>query len=376
MIYTSIEMRSECEKCGKPLMINGPLRKVPCKSCQKTLKIHPMSWKTLLEGLIEDIKNVKPGEGRQSHTFAADFQRDYTAIRENPCCFACSAPLKNIPSSLKGEKIIPCPKCSHENIAMEAPRWLKKVIPEISVLINASLLEDEGKSEKITARGKPIHFTCPACSGNLKLDGSSRLINCEYCGGDIYLPDDLWLIMHPVDTVQKWYIGFVRENGEIKNKKWDSDLLEAAYDEDDEMGIEALDKGADPNVADEDGRSALFLATATGAAELVEKLIETGADIDCADNYGTTAFNIASYNGNMEIVKALIKAGANLDHQNKIGITALNGAAKMGHGEIVKLLLKEGANPGLKNKEGQSPLDRAREDGHRDIVSLLKKYDS
>lgn len=53
---------------------------------------------------------------------------------------------------------------------------------------------------------RPVAFTCPLCAGVLRVDGSARVVTCEYCTGSIYLPDDLWHAFHPVHRVRTWYL--------------------------------------------------------------------------------------------------------------------------------------------------------------------------
>jgi|GEM_PF-524418 len=370
MKFVSIEIKTSCEKCGLPVMVNGPLQAILCTSCHHEKKISAMTWKSMLEDSLEDCKSLKKGEGMQSQTIAGDFNRSLTITNEFPLCYSCSKKLKNIPENITETVSIICFQCKANNTVVPASQWLSQMIPEIILTVNSQT--DEVDGEKDASTGKPVYFTCPACSGNLQVDGSSRLVTCKYCTADIYLPDDLWLRMHPVSTVKKWYIGYSDDAPSLKKKKLNSDLLEAAYDADDETGEELLSEGADPNVTDIDGRSALFLASATGAEKLVSLLLKKGAAINTVDNFGTSPLNIASYNGFTDIVKKLIKHGADVNSINNVGVTSLNAAAKTGQVAIVKLLLKEGADPEIANEDGKLPLDRARDEGHDEIVKLLK----
>lgn len=373
MIFASVEIKTECQKCGNPVMINGPVLKLLCNSCQNETEITAMTWKSILGDLVNEIRELKPGEGIESQTLAGSLNRNMTVMREKPACHSCGTLLQGIPDSIKEEATLYCPKCGSKNRLIPAPSWLTLLVPEAVLLVNA--LSDAPDGDKEIPAGKPVFFTCPGCAGNLKVDGTSRLVTCRYCSADIYLPDDLWLRMHPVETVKKWYIGFTTNSDSLKNEKLNAGLLEAAYDTDDDTGEELLNEGADPDITDHNGRSALFLAAATGARKLVRLLVEKGADIDRADSYGTTPLNIAAYNGNTNIVKTLLAENADVNIPNRLGVTALNAAAKTGQIEIVKLLLKKGADPLIPNEDGKRPLERAKEEGHKKIVALLKKYE-
>jgi ribosomal protein S27E len=376
MLYAAIELKTRCPKCDNPVMLNGPARKVVCPTCQNDIKIHPMEWKSVLEDIPGELKDVRMGEGTQSQTLMASFQRELKAVRQNPLCPSCETPLPQAGHRLANPKTLTCRSCGKPSTAAPPPRWLTKVVPEVEVLINASIdgSAPEGAGAPEVPAGTLIHFFCPNCKGNLKVDGSNRLITCEFCGASIYLPDDLWLRMHPVATVQTWYVGFgTGTSGGRKQAKLDSELLEAAYDGDSDMGIEALEKGANPNAVDDDGRTAVFFAAATGAPELVEELLGRGAEPDIPDNLGTTALNIASYNGYGDCVKVLLGHPVDIDHQNDVGTTSIYGASKMGHPEVVKMLLAEGADPDIPNEDGETPMQKAEEFGHDDVVKLLKK---
>ena len=87
----------------------------------------------------------------------------------------------------------------------------------------------------------------------------------------------------------------------------------------------------------------LLEAVKSNEIEEVKKLIKEGADVNVVDKNGATALHKASYWDHSEIVKMLIEAGANVNVVNKYGITALHLASLLGHSEIVKILKEAGA---------------------------------
>ena len=56
------------------------------------------------------------------------------------------------------------------------------------------------------------------------------------------------------------------------------------------------------------------------------------------DNEGKTALHVASLEGHSEAVKLLLEAGAEVDAEDDNGQTPLSWAAENGHSEAVKLL--------------------------------------
>jgi ankyrin repeat protein len=80
-----------------------------------------------------------------------------------------------------------------------------------------------------------------------------------------------------------------------------------------------------------------------GDTAKVNALLNKGADVNAKDKDGKTALMAASEKGHTEIVKTLIDNGANVNAKSKIGSTALMLASLGGHTEIVQLLKKAGA---------------------------------
>jgi ankyrin repeat protein len=67
-----------------------------------------------------------------------------------------------------------------------------------------------------------------------------------------------------------------------------------------------LDKGADVNVKDSDGRTALIIAAAGGMLDVARVLLERGADMDVVDRLERSAWMYASM-ANREEMAALFK---------------------------------------------------------------------
>ena len=68
----------------------------------------------------------------------------------------------------------------------------------------------------------------------------------------------------------------------------------------------------------------LRFCASTGILERVQQLVEGGADIDETDDEGITALMLASLQGHYEIVVYLVEHGANVAHTDDDGMTALH----------------------------------------------------
>jgi ankyrin repeat protein len=72
-----------------------------------------------------------------------------------------------------------------------------------------------------------------------------------------------------------------------------------------------LDKGANVNVKENrNGATPLIVAAFEGNKEVIEQLLAKGADIDAKDNEGNTALSLASARGHTAVVELLKARGA------------------------------------------------------------------
>ena len=103
---------------------------------------------------------------------------------------------------------------------------------------------------------------------------------------------------------------------------------------------ETLQKIEEPDKKDRNGRTALMLAAKNGENEKISLLVKSGAEINLADNDGWTALmNAARYQSNPETAKILLDAGADPLQKNKYGSNALQLAAAYSESpEILRLI--------------------------------------
>lgn len=124
--------------------------------------------------------------------------------------------------------------------------------------------------------------------------------------------------------------------------------------------VELLEAGADPDVFDRDGRSALRVAASRGHGEAVAKLLEHGALVDARDPQGRTPLMFARGSA----VDALLDAGAFVDARDKQGRSALHHAAASGFDDEVSKLLDAGSFIDGRDLSGNAPLHLAAQGSH------------
>jgi len=122
--------------------------------------------------------------------------------------------------------------------------------------------------------------------------------------------------------------------------------------------------------------SPLLDATKRGDEAAVRSLLAEGADPNVAQGDGLTALHLAAQAGNLEIAELLLVGGAKVEAQTRIGgYTALHVASQGAHGAVVSVLLAAGANTGaVTTTTGVTPLHLAAKamDGEDAVKALLE----
>ncbi|MGB0560923.1 MAG: ankyrin repeat domain-containing protein [Spirulinaceae cyanobacterium] len=154
-------------------------------------------------------------------------------------------------------------------------------------------------------------------------------------------------------------------------------LRSAAFDGNVELVQELIDQGIDVNAPEPDGGStALMYATGDDHIAIVHLLLTAGADVNIVNTSGETALSKAVYWSNEDMVKLLIAAGADLEAvEYKTGWTPIFQSMAMGGGnpEILQLLLDAGADATVQDNRGLTLLSYALEGENTEFIKLLHK---
>jgi len=134
-------------------------------------------------------------------------------------------------------------------------------------------------------------------------------------------------------------------------------------------------QGANVNVAQGDGMTALHWAAEHGDLAMAEALLRARATVKAVTRIGSyTPLHLASKTGAAQIVEALLKAGADANALTESGATPLHLAAAAGSGEAITALVSKGAKPNVPEAEyGQTPLIFAAEYDRPQAVKALIK---
>ena len=118
---------------------------------------------------------------------------------------------------------------------------------------------------------------------------------------------------------------------------------------------------------------AILIAAYMGNAELVHDILVSGADKNVRDSLGHTALHLAMYHqNNLAVIKLLLDYGFDPNAiATRNGHTPLHTAVTADNETAVRFLLQNGANKNIKCLDGYTPLDMARSGDKQRLASLL-----
>ena len=204
----------------------------------------------------------------------------------------------------------------------------------------------------------------------------------------------------PVDVDAHAAAGFMHHvapvgaAAEVNERQRTAELLSAA-----EFGnVAALERclatECSPDLHDDAGRTALWLACWEGHLQAVQCLVEAGATIELPDIEETTPFSVACENGRIDIVRYLAKVAGlwrglrqdrRVDRDRGVSRTALDPerpdadlctpffrACLLGRLEVVQFLAEElRVDTARVDRDGNSPFLMACQEGHVDVIQYL-----
>ncbi|MFH1437835.1 MAG: hypothetical protein ABIJ56_19155, partial [Pseudomonadota bacterium] len=210
--FAQIQILTKCPECGHPVPVNGLLNKIHCNTCQSDFTWSGNGWKMFLE----DIQSSVMTSGGMSTNYLSH-GTTVEATAATPVCPSCK---KSIPGeALEGCEggSVSCPGCGHAMGCCPAPQWLAEAFPNLKAVYGGEAEPGGGEAVELSGQaGKPVLFKCPGCNATLKITaGSERVTTCEFCKSDVYLPDDLWLRLHPAKKMEPWYVRFEGKTSDI-----------------------------------------------------------------------------------------------------------------------------------------------------------------
>ncbi|MBN2362901.1 hypothetical protein JXL83_02085 [candidate division WOR-3 bacterium] len=231
LISVAIELKTNCQKCDGTIHINALTEKILCPSCGEELNLNLQLWNDILEDPIKEAPNYEEGEGTNSTVMGGiNYQIMY------------GKQIPRFPDSKKNIDILKSEEYSEKGFVEDPDTGKKYSFRKVPVIYEKDFpgalylaMEDfglisgdkESSQESAVKAHDPVAFACPKCGGFLDVDGKDRMIKCSFCNASVYLPDDLWKRIHPVETVTRW---FIIMNERERPFTWDSDAWDMVLD--------------------------------------------------------------------------------------------------------------------------------------------------
>ncbi len=208
--YGCFEILTKCSSCGQPAPLNGPFEKITCSGCFKPVRIPLDTLAGFFNDFDEEHQGYDKGEGSGGTMFGGGGSLEYSYWNLEPRCAKCKAKLPEF--SLKTDKTHACSKCNTPFYVYPASERFKNIAPSVKQFISSEKEEKSSADNDLKPDEKessPIVMSCPKCGGTLSVtEMSERIMKCEYCAVDVYIPDAVWQRMHPVKGTAEWFVRF------------------------------------------------------------------------------------------------------------------------------------------------------------------------
>ncbi|MFH2007080.1 MAG: hypothetical protein ABI333_10885 [bacterium] len=214
-------LRTDCTECAHPVPLNGPQTHAHCNYCQSELEIPEGIYVQMLEELEDRYFELTEGKGSSGTVEKDRFNFHYEYWRAHPACEKCAEPflIEALEPGTTGN--FACVSCGDPGSTFPAPEWLKRrVTTAVQIYsIDPDAWESQpggGAAPKVEEAVAPVVMACPQCSSSLNITAElKRVHSCLYCDSEIYLPDPIWLRLHPVKKIARWYVAFQGESAAL-----------------------------------------------------------------------------------------------------------------------------------------------------------------
>ena len=184
-------------------MLEGPWANMHCPSCHSETAVG-YYWTKLVAAALEKAPNGR----RFAPKFLLDTSKPVTTLYgavnqdQRPICPACDKDIDGAEQVKTGtDGTFRC-ACGATHDTFPAPKHVQG-----GLQIFLAVREKEQMRPQPGAPAKPVLFNCTNCGGNLKIGtDASRIVTCEYCEVDLFLPQALWNALHPVKKRRAFWV--------------------------------------------------------------------------------------------------------------------------------------------------------------------------
>jgi len=199
----------ECPKCSSGVPINGAAESLSCSNCQHVVAMPLRAWVEVFGYLAGHAVDMPEGEITTSTHQVSGRTYKTRFGHVPPRCTLCEQNLASdvlVAAAEVGTLV--CPVCEGELSVRTTPEWMREVHPLASLLVGETL-----PATKVAPDGgEPLQLHCVSCGAVLEVDGSARTVPCGYCEESTYIPDAIWVRIHPASTREPWLLCLAKDD--------------------------------------------------------------------------------------------------------------------------------------------------------------------
>jgi hypothetical protein len=194
-----------CRQCHQPLHVPGLVEEALCPRCTGVARVPASAWRTWFdEDTVRDAASSPVGTVQEIRVMSGDGDAKVAIGRRMPRCPDCTtAVAPDDLAATAGRGGLRC-ACGTWISCRPASPLARQVVPTARFLVGEGPLG--APTAEPAGANVPLLFSCQACSASLKVDGARRDVVCAACGGVTYLPDGVWLRLHPPHTVRTFFL--------------------------------------------------------------------------------------------------------------------------------------------------------------------------
>jgi hypothetical protein len=199
MLSVALRVGFSCPECMGPVPMNGIVSEVLCYHCQAVVSTDkPIFF--LQDEFKSGWGDARTWSSRPSRKTGVEDLRVEAALRR-PSCNGCRAAFDDasLTAAFQAGTGVTCP-CGKVSSVRGADDLVLRVSPRAQAVVG----EEIGTDLKLATQ--PILFSCLQCGAGLPVDGSQRVVACTYCKATSFLPDALWLRLHPTARLLWFYL--------------------------------------------------------------------------------------------------------------------------------------------------------------------------
>ena len=191
--FAELKASTACEECNRFIHVNSPVKKVQCPDCLTFTNVEDKFW----------YKFFKQNDNYDWNDDINIHESEFTV--KEPECLSCGKPMNVEGVDIENVDRLKCGSCGEMNILTTVPDWFKRF--EYKYRYPKKIICNTFPDVKISDDSKPVALKCTSCSAVLSINSLTLInFNCEHCGAEQQLHDEVWLAFHPAKKRESWYI--------------------------------------------------------------------------------------------------------------------------------------------------------------------------